>query len=110
MIITFQYLKHSRKRIYKDYANPEAKFPVYQEVPKNFFLGSVLGGQAAVIFLKSCDILHTYIVLCVHINTYMEHWVIVALEVYYCLIPLFFFNLENNEKYSVDFFFQIQLQ
>lgn len=38
VIVIFQHLKHSRKRIYKDYANPEAKFPIYQKVPKNFFV------------------------------------------------------------------------
>lgn len=43
IIIIFQYLKHSWNRIYKDYANPEAKFPIYQKVPKNFFWGVCVG-------------------------------------------------------------------
>lgn len=66
-----------------------------------------MGGQAAVIFLSSRDILHTYIVLCVHINTHMEHCITVALEVLIIVEFPFFFNLDkNNEKYFVEIFFK----
>lgn len=52
IIIIFQYLKHSRKRLYKGYANPEAKFSIYPKVTKTFFLGGVLAGSG-------CCHLHT---------------------------------------------------
>lgn len=79
---------------------------------KTFSGGCVLGRQAAVTFLPSYDILHTYIVLYMHINTHMEHCITVALE---CLIIVEFHTFfENMEKKSGNIFVEkcipIQLQ
>lgn len=92
IIIIFQYLKHSRKRLYKGYANPEAKFSIHPKVPKTFFWEGVLAGSG-----------------CCHLHTvYAQKYIYRVLQnsspgiLSECCNPSFFFlNLlgQNKEKY-----------